>query len=124
VNLFSFSVMLSEINSVRLPISTGNSPTTSVISLNREQLSDQSYISVTLPSTQVISLVSVQHAVGEIEGIPEFSISQSVAANVVAMSKHRAKGLSLERFPQNTEIKQGAEVGERLRRGIMLSTIK
>jgi hypothetical protein len=37
-------------------------------------------ISVTLPSAQVIPAVAVQQSVDDIDGIPEFSISQSVAA--------------------------------------------
>jgi hypothetical protein len=44
---------------------------------------------VTLPFTQVMPAVSVQHAVEEIDEIPEFSISQSVAARAIVRSEHR-----------------------------------
>jgi hypothetical protein len=44
---------------------------------------------VTLPFTQTIPDVSVQHAVEEIDDIPELSISQSVAARAIVRSEHR-----------------------------------
>jgi hypothetical protein len=52
--------------------------------LNKEN----SYISVTLPSTQTMPEVLVQQAVEEIDEIPEFSISQSVAARAIVRSEH------------------------------------
>jgi mannose/fructose/N-acetylgalactosamine-specific phosphotransferase system component IID len=42
-------------------------------------------MSTTLPFTQTIPAVSVQQDVEEIEEIPEFNISQSVAAKVTVM---------------------------------------
>jgi hypothetical protein len=50
---------------------------------------DKSYISVTLSLTQTIAAVLVQQALEEIDEIPEFSISQSVAAMVAVRSEHR-----------------------------------
>jgi hypothetical protein len=47
-----------------------------------------SYISVTLSFTQTIPAVSAQQAVEEIDEIPEFSISQSVAARAIVRSEH------------------------------------
>jgi hypothetical protein len=46
-----------------------------------------SYISVTLPSTQTMPEISAQQAVEEIDEIPEFSISQSVAASETVRSE-------------------------------------
>jgi hypothetical protein len=50
-----------------------------------------SYISFTLPLMQTIPAVSVQQAVEEIDEIPEFSISQSVAARAKVKNEHRMK---------------------------------
>jgi hypothetical protein len=57
--------------------------------LLKELKGEKSYIFVTLPFTQDIPAVSVQHAVEEIAGMPEFSISQSVAAKAIVKSAHK-----------------------------------
>jgi hypothetical protein len=62
-----------------------------------ELKASSSYISVTLSFTQIIGFsqspttqnFSVQHAVEEIDEIPEFSISQSVAARAKVRIEHR-----------------------------------
>jgi hypothetical protein len=76
------------VNSVICPVSSVKWPTTLIIPLI-ELKTKNSYISVTLPLTQTIPGVSVQHAVEEINGMPEFSISQSVAARAILRSENR-----------------------------------
>jgi hypothetical protein len=51
------------------------------------------YISVTLPFLHIIPTGSVQHAEEDINGIPEFKISQSVAAKVTSRSEQRTTTL-------------------------------
>jgi hypothetical protein len=48
-----------------------------------------SYISVTLLCTQTMPEVLVQQAVEEIDVIPEFNISQSLAARFIVRREHR-----------------------------------
>jgi hypothetical protein len=75
------------INSVRFPISSGSWPTTPVNQLI-ELNTVTSYINITLPSLQAIPAV-LQQAVEEIDEIPEFSISQSVAARAIFKIEQR-----------------------------------
>jgi ABC-type antimicrobial peptide transport system permease subunit len=78
------------------------------------------YISVTLSFTQTIPSVSVQHAVEEIAGIPELSISQSVAAIVEVKSAHKMS--TMNPFLCIGKRKRRERVEERLTKEFILST--